>query len=139
MSCPQALQRPGKKTVSWQNKQAAHTGGGECARRGRCYLSVTVMAVSKGEGRQHNGQKNMRGGRKEAVTHPFEDTQSEWEARWVAVVSPREGWFSEERRVLRKSIRDMKQLGLGGRTVTWVSFSKGEKLVVAARRRQKER
>lgn len=36
--------------------------------------------LSKGEGRQHNGQKKMRGGRKGAVTHPFADTQSEWEA-----------------------------------------------------------
>lgn len=35
-------------------------------------------------------------------------------------MSPKEGRCSGERRVLRKSIRDMKQLGLGGRTVIWV-------------------
>ena len=48
----------------------------------------------------------MRGGREGEVTCPFEDTQSEWEAGWVAVVRPREGWRSRERRAPGKSMRD---------------------------------
>lgn len=39
------------------------------------------MAGSKGEVRQHNGQKKkMREGREGEVTHPSEGTHSEWEA-----------------------------------------------------------
>lgn len=65
------------------------------------------MAVSKGEGRQHNSQKKKtRREREGEVTHAFEDTQSEWEAGWVAVVRPREGWCSGERRVLGRNMRD---------------------------------
>jgi len=40
------------------------------------------------------------------VRHLSEDTQSEWEAGWVAVVRPREGWHRGEKKVLGKSMRD---------------------------------
>lgn len=103
MSCLKALQNPGKKTMLWQNKQAARTGGGECASRGRCYSSVTDgckqrrRKVTQWSGEESEGRK---GGE---VMHPFEDR---WEAGWVAVVRPREGWRSREKRVLGNSMRD---------------------------------
>lgn len=96
--------------MSLQNKQTAHNGGGECARRGRCYPNVTDGCEQRRR-KVTRWSEEENEGRAGEVTHPFEDTQSEWEAGLGGCygVLERGGCWVR--------VSERKQLGLGGRAV----------------------
>lgn len=89
-----------KKLMSLQNKQAAHTEGGQCARRGRCYLNVTDGCE----------QRRRKVTRRKWGAGGGSDTSLWGQTKWVGscvgwLLRSREQWCPKERRVLGKSIR----------------------------------